>query len=177
MRKNDEQKRILKNFALMPSIDIPREVKEWLGCNINDISGLTKLGWLSVSKNGYYMHPIIKESILLQYEEKKYEDFEAIIRYMPRDEYIKEGDIYTQVHTRLNIAESVMSHFCDVEKVEVGLLFNNIAEVYRNQAEYAKALEWFQKASAIYEKVLGLEHHYTIETNKDIATVKTLLNQ
>jgi len=35
---------------------------------------------------------------------------------------------------------------------------------------------WNQKALEIYEKVLGLEHSYTIITNKNIAIVKDLLN-
>jgi len=155
---NDEQKRILKNFSRMPSVEIPAEVQEWLGCTADDIVGLTKLGWLTASETGYEMHPIVKEAILLQYKKVQYEDFEAIISYMSSDEYINDADIYTQVRIRLNIAESVMSCFCDYEKEEIGILFNATADSYSNQGDYPKALEWFQKALEISEKVLGLEH-------------------
>ena len=168
---SDEQKRILKNFSLMPSVEIPAEVENWINCNIDDISELTELGWLSASETGYEMHPIMKEAILLQNKEVQYEDFEAIISYMSGDEYIKNTDIYTQVHVRLNIAESVMNHFCAVEKKEVGLLFNMIALVYSKQSNYPKALKWNQKALAIREEMFGLDHPDTAISYNNIAEV------
>jgi len=168
---NDEQKRILKNFALMPSFEIPAEVEKWLDCKIDDIIELTKLGWLSVSEIGYEMHPIVKDAILLQYKEVKYEDFKSIISYMSGNKYVKATDIYTRVHVRLNIAESIMSHLCDFEKEEIGRLFNYIANVYSNQGEYAKALKWHYKSLVIKEKVLGLEHPSTATAYNNIALV------
>jgi tetratricopeptide (TPR) repeat protein len=33
--------------------------------------------------------------------------------------------------------------------------YNNIAEVYDNQGDHPRALEWFHKALAINEKALG----------------------
>jgi len=168
---SDERKRILKNFSLMPSVEIPDDVKKWIDCNIDDISELTELGWLSASETGYEMHPIMKEAILLQNKEVQYEDFVAIISYMSGDEYIKDTDIYTQVHARLNIAESVMSHFCNAEKEEIGRLFNNIAGVYYRQGDYLRSHEWYHKALEIKEKVLGLNHPDTATTYNNIAGV------
>ena len=40
--------------------------------------------------------------------------------------------------------------------------YNNIAGVYSDQGEYGKALQWYQKALKISEKVLGKEHPNTI---------------
>ena len=168
---SDEQKRILKNFSIMPSIEMPAEVQEWLGCSSNDIVGLTNLGWLSASETGYEMHPVIKESIRLQYKEIQYEDFAAVINYMSGDDFIKDTDVYTKAHFRLNIAESVMSYLCNIEKEEIGRLFNNIAFVYRLRGNYPKALEWYQKALVIDEKVLGLEHPNTAIRYNNIAAV------
>jgi len=51
------------------------------------------------------------------------------------------------------------------------MTYNNIALVYDNQGEYPKALEWFQKALAICEKVLGKEHPDTAMTYNNIAMV------
>ena len=50
--------------------------------------------------------------------------------------------------------------------------YNNIATVYYNQGDYAKALEWLGKASVIFEKVLGKEHPRTASTYNNIAIVK-----
>jgi len=168
---SDEQKRILKNFSLMPSVEIPFEVEKWIDCSINDLMKIVELGWLAMSETGYEMHPMIKEAIRLQYKEIKSEDFKEIIYYMSSDEYINDGDIYTKVHARLNIAESVMNHFCGIEKEKIGILFINIAVLYFHQGDYLKALEWNQKALKICEKVLGLEHPSTAATYSNIALV------
>ena len=166
-----EQQRILRNFSVMPSVVIPAEVERWLGCDINDIMRLAELGWLDTGSGvGYYMHPIIKEEIRLQHN-AQYEDCEALIRYMSRGEYIKETDVYTEVNDRLNVAEAVMKCFRDVEKEEIGLLFHNIAAVNNNQGEYDKALEWYQKALNIREKILGPDHPDTAATYNNIAAV------
>ena len=168
---SDEQKRILLNFALMPSIEIPADVEKWLACDVNDINKLTKPGWLSASEAGYEMHPIVKEAVLLQYKDEgiEYEDVDTIVRYMWSDEYIKDTDIYTDVRVRLNIAESVMGHICNIEKHEIGILLNNIAEVYKKQGDYPKALEWYHKDLKISEKVLGKDHPDTAITYGNIA--------
>jgi tetratricopeptide (TPR) repeat protein len=169
---NPEQKRILINFSIMPSQAIPAEVQAWLACDINDITALTKRGWLTALKAGYYMHPIIKEAIQLQHK-AQYEDCEALIKYMStgRREYIHDTMIYTEAHLRLSIAEAVMNHFVGVEKDEIGLLFNEIALVYDDRGDYPKALDWYHKDLAISEKVLGLEHESTATTYNNIAEV------
>ena len=46
-----------------------------------------------------------------------------------------------------------------------------MAFVYYSQGEYAKALEYYGKALAIEEKVLGKEHPSTAATYKGIADV------
>jgi len=168
---NDEQQRILKNFAVMPSVEIPAEVEAWLGCAVDDIMGLTELGWLAVSETGYEMHPIIKEAILLQYNSVEYEDFEAIVKYMSGDDYINDAEIYTKVRARLSIVEPIMSCLGNIENEDIGLLFNNIAIVYSRQGDYHKALEWHQKTLEICKKVLGLEHPSTATTYNNIAEV------
>ena len=155
---NPEQQRILKNFSVMPSVEIPAKVEKWLDCHINDLMRLTELGWLNTGSEecsgaGYYMHPIIKEAIRLQYN-PQYEDCKALINYMSGKKYIKETDVYTKVNDRLSIAEAVMMCFYDVKKEEIGVLFHNMAVVYMNQGEYDKALEWYQKALDIVEKTL-----------------------
>ena len=174
---SDEQKRILKNFAHMPSIEIPAEVEKWIGCHIDDISQLTKLGWLGESETGYEMHPVVKEAVLLQSKEVRYEDFEAIIDYMSSGDYIKDTDVYVEARVKLGIAEGIMGCFCGVKREEIGRLFNNIAYVYNNRGEYQKALEWYDEASEIAEAVLGLEHPATATSYNNIGGVYTYLGE
>jgi len=57
------------------------------------------------------------------------------------------------------------------EHPDTASTYNGIAGVYSNQGEYSKALEWYEKALAIYEKVLGKEHPNTVSTYNSIALV------
>ena len=49
--------------------------------------------------------------------------------------------------------------------------YNNIGEVYREQGNYGKALEYHLKALATREKVLGTEHSDTAQSYNNIGLV------
>jgi tetratricopeptide (TPR) repeat protein len=49
--------------------------------------------------------------------------------------------------------------------------YNNIGLVYYNQEDYAKALEYYQEALDIQEKVLGKEHPHTATSYNNIGVV------
>ena len=49
--------------------------------------------------------------------------------------------------------------------------FNDIGLVYDEQGDYDKALEYYFKALAIYEKVLGMEHPFTATSYNNIGIV------
>ena len=166
----EKQKRILKNFSLMPNIEIPLEVETWIDCHRNDMIELTKLGWLRFSGASYFMHAVVKEAIKLQYD-VQYEDFEQIIDYMGSDEYIKIGDIYTDVYIRLEIAEMIMSNFADVENGDMGRLYNKVGVAYDDLCNHTEALEYYNKALEIFEKVYGEEHPSTATSYNNIGYV------
>ena len=44
--------------------------------------------------------------------------------------------------------------------------YRNIASVYGRQGDYDKVLEWYQKALAVFEKVLGCVDNSFAPTNK-----------
>ncbi len=49
------------------------------------------------------------------------------------------------------------------EHPDTATTYNNIAGVYYAQGEYEKALEWYDRALKIYEKVFGKQHPHTIK--------------
>ena len=57
------------------------------------------------------------------------------------------------------------------EHPDTATTYNNIAFVYYNQGEYAKALEWLEKALDIVEKAFGKEHPDTATTYNNTAFV------
>ncbi|MCL2048697.1 MAG: tetratricopeptide repeat protein [Defluviitaleaceae bacterium] len=166
-----EQIRILKNIAILPSVPMPSDIKKWLNCNVNDLQRLVAIGWLTASEDGYYMHPIIKESITLQYGKPSYDDCAEMIDYMRDENYIKLTDPYTKSHFKLTLAEAVMEQFYDVEKAEVSNLLNNIAFEYNRYGEYDKALHWYEKDLKISEKIHDTDHPDTATTYNNIAGV------
>lgn len=170
MTMTEEQSKILKNFAIMPDIDIPADVTNWLGCNINDLQNLIKLGWINASGKGYSMHRIVKDAILLQYE-VEYDDCREIMLYMAGNSYIIETDIYTDICIRLDISTAFLEKFSCIENEDFGRLCNNIAFAYSHQSDYHKALKWHQKALGIFEGVLGNDHPDTAPIYNNIALV------
>jgi len=169
-----EQRRILKNFAILPSVVIPHDIKDWINCREKDLQWLISRNWLTASADGCEMHPIIKESITLQYDKPSYDDCAEIIDYMKGKEYIKLTDHYTISHFRLSLAEAVMEQFCDEERREICSLLYNIATNNQNYGDYDKALHWFEKERKIKEKIYGTDHPNTAATYNNIANVYNL---
>ena len=165
-----EQERILKNFSILPSFEIPAEVEKWLACDINDLKRLIEKGWLVESKNGYRMHDVIKTAISLQ-GGAQYESCMALVEYMSSEEYVKDMDIYS--YLLLYVAKGVMEYFYDVESPQIASVCCNIAYAYSGHLScyYEDALEWYRKAVSIREKTLGVDHPDTARTYNNIAGI------
>ena len=58
-----------------------------------------------------------------------------------------------------------------VEHPDTADSYINIGVVYAEQGDYEKALEFFFKSLAIYEKVLGAEHPNTADSYYNIAII------
>ena len=63
---SDRERAILKIFVVMPQIEIPHEINKWIDKKPDDIISLCRLGWLQNMDYGYYLHDIIRHSLLLQ---------------------------------------------------------------------------------------------------------------
>ena len=158
---SEEQKRILKNFAILPSMEIPTDIRKWIECKNGDLMRLNELGWISVTENSYIMPDIVKESIRMQINTISINDYMKLIENMSKNDYIKGTDDYITALVRLKIAEAVIDEFKN-EKTEImGDLLNNIAVSHLNQGEYDKALEYSKMALSICEEVLGKDYTST----------------
>ena len=57
------------------------------------------------------------------------------------------------------------------EHPSTGTCYNNLAGVYQKLGDYAKALEYYQKAVSVKEKVLGTKHPKTAVFYSNLAGV------
>lgn len=135
-------------------------------------------------ENGYHIHQIIKDSITRQMRYygdvlDLGEYGELLDNVTDTNSYLSKDVDYFTVRERLMLPEDVVGYMSgivglkgkspyewynmietiddkDAEKLSpIADLYHNIGGVYCNQGDYEKALEYYQKALAISEKVLG----------------------
>ena len=163
-----------------PEKEIYYEILHWADLDEDATDELVDLGWLERGgrENGYRIHQIVKESLTRQMkkdgENVKLDDYgEFLSKVIYTDSYLGRNVPYEKILERLTLVEDIARFLNENnrEDVDVGALFNNMAGVYNNQGNYEKALEYFGKALAIRERVLGTEHPDTAVTYNNIASV------
>lgn len=156
--RTDLEKRILWDFAILPNICLTAdEVNNWLGYTINDLDQLIAESWLSFQE-GFFMHPLIKEVILLNLEEGKAPLGTAskLIEYLydnRSNHFISSKEAYTTTIRKLDIAENIIKYVpiqkgLDSAKIyfNVGYCFFSIARRRISAISYCeKALQLFQQ--------------------------------
>lgn len=187
---SEEQQRIMRLFSIFTAEKvIYGAVEEWAGFDEDTVDGLARLGWLVRAENGFIIRQIIKDSLVEQVGENlKIEDYGDLLnRVIDTNEYMPRDLEYSEVQERLVLTVDVARYlwtrvegFLENENhseeykelfMSSGVLFNNIAGVFRAQADYEKALEYYGKALAISERVLGTEHPDTATTYNDTGRV------
>lgn len=161
-KKTEEEIRVLRNFALMPSVEIPSEVKEWINCDDNTLQDLCDSGWLLQKEKpfGYYMHPLIKETILL---EKKYRTFpenigDEFLEFLSKKEkFVKKEETYITVLPKLEIADSVLRELGTRHTEQYMTAWLNLAILFRDFSIYDKSMACFKRVFNILKEMGGTE--------------------
>ena len=176
-----EQQRIMKFFSIFsPEKEIYHKVRDWAGFDRKEMKKLTDLGWLERGglEKGYFIHQIVKDSVAKQMEKDRetviLEEYgEFLERVKDTNSYMDKAVPYEYVRERLVLTEDVARFFDESGRADeaAGTLFNNMAGIYYVQGNYGKALEYYEKACAIREKVLGKGHPYTATTYNNMALV------
>ena len=174
---SEEQQRIMKLFTIFSSEkEIYYKVREWAGFDRKEMRKLVDLGWLERGglENGYHIHQIVKDSLARQVGEVRLGDYgEFLDKVIDTNSYLGKEVTYDKVRERLVLTEDIARFFneCDREDTDAGALFNNMAGVFQAQGDYEKALEYYGKALAIRERVLGTGHPDTAVTYNNMAVV------
>ena len=178
---SEEQQRIMKLFTIFsPEKEIYYKVREWAGFDRKELKKLVDLGWLERGglENGYLIHQIVRDSIARQIkkdgEKVRLEEYgEFLDQVIDTKGYLSVETPYDKVRERLVLTEDV-ARFCEEdgrEDVSCGGIIQQYCRGVVAQGDYAKALEYYGKALAIRERVLGTEHPSTATTYNNIAGV------
>lgn len=146
----DEKKRILYNFAFLPSINIVAQICDWINCKQLDVEYLVNIGWLTASNEEYYMHPIIKETILLDRSQFPQNVGQEFIEYFINGKIILDNENYNDALYKLNITDSVLNN---IEKLDlINFAWNYISLYYDIYGDYKKALFYCEKNILLCDK-------------------------
>jgi tetratricopeptide (TPR) repeat protein len=173
---NDSEKlRVLQLFSLLAPEPVPVEmIRKWFKLhNLSAINKVVDIGWLSSGDiEGIpilYMHPVIS-AVIRNKAMPSNELVKLLVDALADELDLEPTDVFTSKLPFIPHA-LLLAGLPTIENAGYALLFNNIAAVYFHQGDYDKALEWYGKALAICEKVLGKEHPDTATTYNNIALV------
>ena len=180
---SEAEQHIMRLFTIFtPEKVIYSKVRDWAGLDRNAMRNLVELGWLDWGKDGYVIHQIVKDSLSKQVGEVRLEDYGNLLdKLIDTDSYLSVTETYEVIRERIVLTEDIarylwMAYQANSERDKkwashAGGLMNNLANVYVEQGDYGKALEYYGKALAILERVLGSEHPDTATTYNNMAVV------
>ena len=173
----DEQLRVLRLFSLFPQDPLPVDpARQWLGLdNLNAVNSLVNKGWLSRQNRpdggaAYSIHPVIAR-VIQHVDMPTFGESQGLINAIAAALQIENHEIFKTKLWVLPFAESIASAFDSEDAPESASLLHNLAYIYEASANYSLAMEWYQKALAIGEKVLGKEHPDIAITYNNIAGI------
>lgn len=151
---------ILINFAVLPDMEKVSEweLYEWFSYNVNDVDVLINTGWMQYDQGYFYIHPLVKESVLLEYKNEGASNGIAvgIIEKLLKDDFWNKMDKYSDIIRKINIAESVLKYVEIVDKVISARLALSIADMARSVGNRLVALRQYELSEARFRQISEL---------------------
>lgn len=168
---DSESQRVLRCFALMPSGPVDDNVANWFGTDMRLLFDLSDMAWLKNKDGLFEMHPLIRETILLDRESFP-EDTEAAFHTYFRnnyDDFLDASLDYPCLAHRIAIAGSLLLRFADTIDYAEGC--NNLAIALQEQSFYDVAEMLMQVSLRIKESKLGKNHLLTASAYHNLAMI------
>lgn len=173
-QRTEEERRVLRNFALMPTKTIPFEVQDWIEKEEepayigNTLKKLVETGWLTQNADGYYMHAVVSTTIRL---DAMPEDIgREFVSFLGEkcDEYITDGETYLTALPKIELADAVLNAVTFVDEA-CAEAWNVLFYLYGTWSVYQNA-DWFaEKKLPAFEAVLGRESPVLATTYNNLA--------
>jgi tetratricopeptide (TPR) repeat protein len=187
---NENAKQLLRLFAFLAPDNIPKDIftqtaeylPEPLASDVRNelkfdkaIRDLTRYSLIKTEKDRVSIHRLLQKVIRESLGDKKVEYFQYCVTILYElfsyDQY--EMETWDNCAGLMPHVQSVLTHEekFKTETKEIAYLYAEGAAWLSHTALYEEALKWYEKALAIREKVLGLDHPFTATTHNNIAGV------
>lgn len=160
---DEDEKNVLKNFAVLPSIPIGKsDLKKWIGLSNNSaINSLLRKGWINKDQesNVIYIrcHQLICE-IALNELTPTLEDVENLVVEVGNLLVVENTESRLEKAKYLEIGSSILSNITDRTPL-IGSLMNNLALTYTAVGDYSKSLDYHHEAVQIIHDYFGDENY------------------
>ncbi len=155
--RNDYDIKKLEKFAALPDMEqlTEEDLKNWFILEPNDLSGLIEEGWINCYKGQYYIHPLVKEAILLGSVEKKLPEDAAgeILKTILDNSFWTDSESYFELSRKVRIAESIIESIQINDKNKNARLALCIADKARKISNRAVALRLYEESESLYKKI------------------------
>jgi len=182
---DDEEILILKQLSVLPSIEIILKFLERILDKENEreefeeiLNYLVEKGWLNYINDGYKLHQIIKEYILLNHKvifseiEVIIDSFNNGMHYIANDFYI---EIFEEAILFFESLSKVLIVLNDREYKRVNF-FANLSVLYFHNANYKKNEEYLFKALNINQEISNVENFNTAMIYRNLAILYRNIN-
>jgi len=176
---DDEEILMLKQLSVLPSIEIEFEFLEEIFDKEGDenfeeiLNYLCEKGWLSSFENGYKLHQVVKEFLLLENNLVSFEEIEQIFKMFSSIVVRLDSDVKIKNQKYFIYLESLIK-ILDILKIENNKVFTFIGycgKVFSSLGRYKKAEEFYIQGLRIKEKILGKEHYSTATSYGHLANL------
>lgn len=131
------------------------EMESWFNHTENDVVRLVDEGWMQCYRGQYYVHPLVKEAILLGYDEKKLPESVAgnILCCVEDNMFFFQDEDYNDTSRKIRILDSVMEHVLINKTIRMATLALNLADTARKISNRAIALRQYEKSESAFRTI------------------------
>ena len=146
---------ILRDFSVLPNMALaPNELIDWMGIGDTDWSTLVSRGWL-IFQNGVLMHPIMKETLRLDYTDGKAPigTADKLTEQLRSRTFIARQEPFITVMRKLTISENALRHIRFPSKEYEADVLVYLGFCYlRRVKKLASAESYLKKALCLYQE-------------------------
>ena len=170
-RLTEEQKRILYNLSYMPNRNLPGEICGWIQADENEMQRLADTGWIEAGDGTYYMHPIVRETVLLDEAVYPADVGKEFLTCIDEKRFFSQKDHYTVSWEKLDLAEAFVGHLTEEQMKGYANVYFYIAWYQERYGRYAKALEYYERSLEIRLELYGEKHRDVAKCYNNIGTI------